>query len=57
VQYLGDPAWKLLREPTARGRTTTSVGVLPAVLTMAGAHRAWALRYCPWLLQGAGYDD
>ena len=56
MQYLGDPAWKLLREPTARGRTATSVGVLPAVLTMAGAHRAWALRYCPWLLTRPGHD-
>ena len=57
MQYLGDPAWKLLREPTARGRIPTSVGVLPAVLTMAGCQRAWALRYCPWLLMGAGYED
>lgn len=25
-------------------------GVPPAVLTMAGAHRAWAARFMPWLL-------
>lgn len=25
-------------------------GVLPCVLTMAAAHRAWAQRYAPWLL-------
>ena len=56
MQYLGDPVWKLLREPTARGRTATSIGVLPAVLTMAGCQRAWSLRFMPWLLSGAGYE-
>jgi len=26
-------------------------GVPPAIITMAGAHQAWARRFMPWLLE------